>query len=173
MATVKEQNDFKNLFLKSLVVGFILVSTWQHDIVAASEIHINLFLFLPYCCVLAFVVAQFYVSEIFSKIRKKLHIRRTVNESIWNDIQDKSETLWVRVINYKNDIEYLGILAMIEDFQRNPIIVLTRYTERNFSTREEIHDYTNDPTRRVLIDTAKYDRIELIYDKKSKKITEK
>lgn len=116
-------------------------------------------------------MALFYNSSSFKNLLKKFKIRRTTNEYIWNDIVDKKKTLWVRVVSHELDLDYFGIIVLVEDFQRQPQIVLSNYIKRNIAGIT-IEDCYCKPEKRVIIDTSKYNYIELIYEKDSENIKE-
>lgn len=64
----------------------------------------------------------------------------------------------------------LGILVSVEEFQREPQIVLQQYQVLDLEGRV-LEDYMGKPERHILIKTQKFDSIDIIYDKDSKQYT--
>jgi len=84
---------------------------------------------------------------------------------------DKERTLWIRAVNYGLNLDYYGVSVLIEDFQRTPHIILSNYIKRDLNGNI-IEDCFLNPEKRVIIDTDKFDVIELIYHKDSNNIKE-
>lgn len=174
---VSNQNpsEFQYLFFRALITGFILVNGVLLIPFNFVNEYCKLMVILLTTIVLSYIAAQTYTSVILKKVLRKINVRRTVNPYIWNDIEDKSKTLWVHVGFKELNAQFLGKLVCIEDFQRQPTIVLGNYSQCEFN--EDINDAdnisidcTNDSKQRVVIDTAKADFIKLIYDKDSENI---
>lgn len=123
---------------------------------------VGMLLFLLACTVLAYISARFYGSDLFKKLCRKLKIKRTTNNYIWYDIEDKKQVLWIRAVRYDTEQEYLGQLASVEDFQRQPMIILAYYQQRSLDGKI-IADNSKKSTERVLLDTSKFDVIEMTY----------
>ena len=82
---------------------------------------------------------------------------------------DKEHTVCADIRSKTLKKHYYGEIVLIEDFEKYPRIVLSRYTIYD-KDNEVIEDYDNDPTKRIFIDTSLYDDIRLTYHKDSKNI---
>ena len=118
---------------------------------------------------LAFISAKLINSNLFRQIFKKLGITRTFNRNIWQDLMDKEHSLWADVRSKKLQRHYFGQIVLVEEFERYPRIVLSRYTIYD-KHNNIIEDYDKDPTQRIVIETTLYDDIRLVYNENSKNI---
>lgn len=174
ISTIQSPNEFQYTFTKSLVVGFVLSSCASMITIRSISPYLDTIIFLMCCGILAYLSARIYISNTFHRILKKLNIRRTINPYIWSDIEDNTKepkTLWVYLEFQKISMSYFGVLSLTEDFQRQPMIVLSCYTATRLDGAV-VHDYTEDATKRILLDTSQADIIELIYDNGSDNIAE-
>lgn len=92
-----------------------------------------------------------------------LKIKHTKHKFMWQNIEDPDYAFFVDVTNPDTNIRYFGQLVMYEEFERFPMIQLCRYI--NWKNSDLLNDYSNDPTRTVLIDTSKYSEIDITYQK--------
>lgn len=166
VSTNKNPTEFEHMFFKSLIIGFVLKNIVCIIPIRTGNYYLNIAGFLAICIFVAYSFGKIYISDSFRSILKVFGVSRTIHPYIWNDIEDQHKSLWVKVTFKVQNEQYLGILTTTEDFQRMPLIVLTRYTKSNLSG-EIIADYTNDKTRRIVLDSSKADTVELIYDKDS------
>ena len=167
---VSNQNphDYKNIIMKSLIVGYIL-TLFYHIVpsITNNNQYIDISIFLSLCVVFAYICGRLYEGNFIRVICKKLKIRSTVNEYIWYDIEDHGDKpLWVKATIIDQGIAITGQLVIVEEYQRMPMLVLNRYIIEDLS-RNIIEDNDEELTKRILVDTQKCDRIELIYDKNS------
>jgi hypothetical protein len=63
--------------------------------------------------------------------------------------------------------KYYGQVVIVEEFSREPQIVLSRYDISDLNGNM-ISDFDEKLNHRILIDTSKCDEIRLVYDKESK-----
>jgi hypothetical protein len=166
----KTSENFEHMLLKSLITGFILKNIVSIIPFRFTE-SINILGYLFICSISAYFIAMFYNSDEFKVLLKKINIRRTTNEFIWDDIIDKKNSIWVRAISNDLDLDYYGVCVLVEDYQRYPQVVLSNYIKRTLDG-VEIEDCYNKPEKRVIIDTSKFNYIELIYNKDSENIKE-
>ena len=82
---------------------------------------------------------------------------------------DKEHSLWADVRSKKLQRHYFGQIVLVEEFERYPRIVLSRYTIYD-KHNNIIEDYDKDPTQRIVIETTLYDDIRLVYNENSKNI---
>lgn len=164
----KNPNDYKNIIMKSLIVGYIL-TLFYHIVpsITNNNQYIDITIFLLLCVVSAYFGGRLYNGNCMRELCKKLKIRSTVNEYIWYDIEDHGDNpLWVKATIIDQGIVIIGQLVIVEEYQRNPMLVLNRYIIEDFSGNI-VEDNDDVLTKRILIDTQKCDRVELIYDKDS------
>lgn len=171
----QDPSEFQHLFFKAIISGFILVNAMLLFPISFKNEYWEIAFVLLASIVLSYIAAQIYTSVMLKKVLKTINIRRTVNPYIWNDIEDKNKTLWVHVGFKQLNVQYLGKLVCIEDFHRQPIIVLGNYSQCQFDdnindVNDTAIDCTSDSKQRIVIDTARADYIKLIYDKDSENI---
>ena len=167
---VDVQKDFQNVFIKCVVSGFIIKNLISL-VPIRSNYYLNILGLVIASGVIAYVGARIISASIFVRLLKSLRIRRTTNEYFWSDIIDQGKTVWVRAICNETDLDYFGILVVVEDYPRFPQIVLSNYLKRTMNG-EIIEDCYLSPEKRVIIDTSKCEIIELIYESSSEKIKE-
>lgn len=164
----KDTKNYEYIFLKSVVCGTVLcntVGTLTNMLISPWD---NI-VFISSVTLLAFCASKIFDSVFFRNIFKKIKINRTFNKNIWHDIMDKEHTVWADIRSKTLKRHYYGEIVLIEDFEKYPRIVLSRYTIYD-KDNEVIEDYDNDPTKRIFIDTSLYDDIRLTYHKDSKNI---
>ena len=161
----KNQGDYKNSITKSLIVGYVLtlffhlIPSFTHNNQYAD---ISIFLFL--CVLCAYICGRLYEGNFVRKLCKKLKIRSTVNECIWYDLEDHGDKpLWVKATIFEQNVIIIGQLIIVEEYQRMPLLVLNRYIIKDLCGNI-VEDKDSDITRRIIVDTQKCSRIELIYD---------
>ena len=89
----------------------------------------------------------------------KLHIGRTTNENIWDDVI--KPYAWVRVF-MKDGSSYLGQYRYGEPFKSEPIIVLATYQKLDQDT-DVVIDNSQNPNELIMLNTKDFDRIEITY----------
>ncbi len=164
----KDTKNYEYIFLKSVVCGTVLyntVGTLTNMLISPWD---NI-VFISSVTLLAFCASKIFDSVFFRNIFKKIKINRTFNKNIWHDIMDKEHTVWADIRSKTLKRHYYGEIVLIEDFEKYPRIVLSKYTIYD-KDNEVIEDYDNDPTKRIFIDTSLYDDIRLTYHKDSKNI---
>lgn len=159
----KDNKDFDNLLIKSVAVSFILINIYdvfveKYKIVFSNE-YINVIAYLLMSAILGFVVGKIISHRWFNLILHKLHIGRTTNENIWDDVI-KPYT-WVRVF-MKDGSSYMGQYRYGEPFQREPIIALTTWVKYD-SDGDKVIDNSQNPNEIILINTKDFEKIELVY----------
>lgn len=95
----------------------------------------------------------------FNLLLHKLHIGRTTNENIWDDVI-KPNT-WVRIF-MKDGTSYMGQYRYGEPFQREPIIVLATWQKFDKNVNIVI-DNTQNPNEIIMINTKDFEKIEITY----------
>lgn len=153
-----------NSITESLIVGFILYKVVGKLFVNNVP---NAIFLIFFSAVAGYICSRTVSSNLFSSIMRKLKIYKTSNKHIWEDMFSHEESTMIQVYDKEKDNIYLGVLCLIEEFERQPIVVLCRYSVYD-SQGNEIVNYENDPTKRILIDTSKYPIINFFYEEDSK-----
>lgn len=163
---IRKTKTLDNLLIESLVVGFVLHNT-LNSIIDLENIYFDTVGKIILSVVLGYIVGVFINSNVFRIICKVLKIRQTPNTSIWKDIEDRGKGVIVRVENYDKKIIIDGIYILAEAHKRFPIIQLAGY--RKYENGEIVRDYEKEPQNTILVDTSKFDEINVLYDEKSNK----
>ena len=170
--SVVKQKDWEHLFLRCVVFGYIYKNILCVIPYRSSKEYINVIGLIVFSAFIGIIAGVILNSNLFDKLLCKMNFRRTASEYFWDDLDDKKKTVWIHASNYQLNIEYFGILVLIEDHPRYPLIVLSNYLKRYNSSGETIEDCYLDCSKRVLIDTEKYDIIEFVYENDSPVIRE-
>lgn len=142
----------------SLVIGYVICQI-------ASLIPFSLGMIIDNICIvgcsiiLGFIAGKVMNGEFIYDIAEELHINRTVNEFLWNDLIDnKIMKAQIKI----NDIIYSGKIHLVEEFSNAPHIVLGDYSIND--QRE-----TN-PRKIIVLDTSKATEIIIEYSEGSSMI---
>ena len=162
--TFKDNKDFNNFIIKSVATSFILKSFFEWTLIRIGlEININspiIVIILSFIsAVLGFIVGKVVTHRWFNKILHVLHIGRTTNGNIWDDVI-KPNT-WVRVF-MKDGSSYLGQYRYGEPFKSEPIIVLSTYQKLD-QDADVVIDNSKSDNELIMINTKDFDRIEITY----------
>lgn len=159
----KDNKDFNNLLIKSIATSYLLTSIYDLFIVKYSIIFTNeyykVICYFAISALLGFVVGKTLSHRWFNLLLHKLHIGRTTNENIWDDII-KPYT-WL-CIHMKDGSSYLGQYRYGEPFKSEPIIVLATYQKLD-KDNDVVIDNSQDMTRTIMINTKDFEKIEIIY----------
>jgi len=122
--------------------------------------------------ILGYIGAKLVLSNWFEKCLRKLGVSKSIHKNFLNDVVDLEKGLWVITYLCTEQLMYKGQIRKYEekDNSENTYIVLSNYTLLDYGG-EEIINYVNDNSKRVLLNTKDISRIELYYDLDSKKIT--
>lgn len=159
----KDNKDFTNLVIKSIASSFILKSSYElivqrFNIVFSSEL-LKIVVFVLISGVVGLVIGRLVSDRRFNLLLHKLHIGRTTNTNIWDDVI-KPYT-WVRVF-MKDGSSYLGQYRYGEPFKSEPIIVLATYQKLDKDTDIVIENSQN-MNELIMLNTKDFDRIEITY----------
>lgn len=159
----KDNKDFNNLLIKSIAASYLLTSIYDLFIVKYSIIFTNEYYKVIYyfaiSAILGFAVGKIISHRCFNLLLHKLHIGRTTNENIWDDII-KPYT-WIRVF-MKDGSSYLGQYRYGEPFKSEPIIVLATYQKLDKDT-DIVIDNSQNMNEMIMLNTKDFDRIEITY----------
>lgn len=159
---VKNSDNYEHILIESLVFGFIIKNI-------AILIPFSFGYYLDIICmsissaIFGYLFAKLLENRYILKIIDKLKIKHTKYKYMWQNIDDPDYAIFIDVTNPDTNIRYFGQLVVYEEFERFPIIQLCRYI--NWDNNGLLNDYSDDPTRTVLIDTSKYTEIDVTYQK--------
>lgn len=159
----KDNKDFTNLIVKSIATSYILriifdkICSWTN--ISFSNDSSYMLWLIGLSATSGFLIGKITTHRCFNLLLNKLHIGRTTNTNIWDDVI-KPYT-WVRVF-MKDGSSYLGQYRYGEPFKSEPIIVLTTYQKLNKDT-DVVIDHSKESNELIMINTKDFDRIEIIY----------
>ena len=150
-----------NTIFKSVVVSYLLkiIFDYFRGEWLSDNIILYTIILLLYSAILAYIVGIVSKSRKFSRLLLCIGIDRTPNDNIWTDII--RDNMWVRVYLKSRNVSYLGQYKYGEDFEREPIIVLSTYQLLD-EYSQPIADYTNDPKSFIVLNTKDFEHIEII-----------
>lgn len=159
----KDNKDFTNLVIKSIASSFILKSLYEliiqrFSIVFSSEL-LEIVVLVLVSGITGLVIGRLTSDRRFNLLLHKLHIGRTTNTNIWDDVI-KPYT-WVRVF-MKDGSSYLGQYRYGEPFKSEPIIILATYQKLDKDT-DIIIDNSQNMNELIMLNTKDFDRIEITY----------
>lgn len=170
----KDNKDFNNLLIKSIAASYLLTSIYnllieKYNIFFRSEYY-KVISYFAISAILGFATGKIISHRWFNLLLHKLHIGRTTNENIWDDVI-KPYT-WVRMF-MKDGSSYLGQYRYGEPFKSEPIIVLATYQKLDKDT-DIVIDNSQNMNELIMLNTKDFDRIEITYSPvKSKNIFQK
>lgn len=159
----KDNKDFTNLIMKSIAISFILKSIYdliikRYNIVFSSELY-SIITLVFISGMLGLFIGRLTSDRRFNLLLHKLHIGRTTNMNIWDDVI-KPYT-WIRIF-LKDGSSYLGQYRYGEPFKSEPIIVLATYQKLDKDT-DIIIDNSQNMNELIMLNTKDFDRIEITY----------
>lgn len=164
----KDNKDFNNLLINSIASSYLLTTIFdmvatKFNITFKTSNHKILLYFLA-SALLGLFIGKIISHRWFNMLLHKLHIGRTTNENIWDDVI-KPYT-WVRVF-MKDGSSYLGQYRYGEPFKSEPIIVLATYQKLDQDT-DIVIDHSQEMNELIMINTKDFDRIEIVYTQPAK-----
>lgn len=159
----KDNKDFENLLIKSVAASYLLTNIYdllvtKYEIVFSSDYDKVIKYFIA-SALLGFIIGKIISHRWFNWILHKIHIGRTTNENIWDDVIKPYS--WVRVF-MKDGSSYMGQYRYGEPFQREPIIALATWQKFDKDVNIVI-DNTQNPNEVILINTKDFEKIEITY----------
>lgn len=159
----KDNKDFNNLLIKSIATSYLLTSIYdliieKYRIIFTNEYY-KVISYFAISAILGFMVGKILSHRWFNLLLHKLHIGRTTNENIWDDVI-KPYT-WL-CIHMKDGSSYLGQYRYGEPFKSEPIIVLATYQKLD-KDNDVVIDNSQDTSRTIMINTKEFEKIEIIY----------
>lgn len=162
----KSSQNFKYILFKSVAVNYILTVIYQIICgklgIVLVYTNLQTVILVVVSMVLGLCVGRFIVSHWFNGFLHLLHIGRTTNDNIWDDII--KPCTWVCVY-MKDGTSYMGQYRYGEPFQREPIVALATYLKYD-KYDNIVSDKSQDKNRMILLNTKDFEKIEIIYDEK-------
>lgn len=161
------ENNLDHILFRSIVGSFIIKSLFDIIIGAylAESTAFYSIMLLALSFVLAYLIALFMKSKCYERVQHLLKINRTQNHCIWHDIFAKQA--WVRVFMPDDHLTYLGQIELLEENQREPILLLGKYQVIGMDG-DVIVDYSEKPTEKIILNLKNFEKIELIEMDKAK-----
>lgn len=164
---IKNTNSIDDSIMESLVVGFIIKNCISL-IPFSFGIYVDIIGMIISSAILGYVSAKALASNFVLNIIDKLKINHTKFKFMWQNIEDPDLAIFIDATNPDTNVRYFGQLLVYEEYERFPIIQIGKYM--NWKDDELINDFSNDPTRTILIDTSKFTEIDITYQNESKAI---
>lgn len=166
----RDNKDFNNLIIKSIAASYLLTNIFDLIVQKYSIVFNNdydrVIKYFIISAILGFAIGKITSHRWFNWILHKLHIGRTTNSNIWDDVI-KPYT-WVRVF-MKDGSSYYGQYRYGEPFKSEPIIALTTWVKYNFNV-DKIIDNSQNPNEVILLNTKDFEKIEIVYTKPKKEL---
>lgn len=159
-----KQNNYKNFIMKCVVINYILKNFYKITFFQfISNEHENRPIIVILLCVITLIIAltlgKIVHTTWFNDTLEKIHLYRTTNENIWDDVIKTGMFLQI----YMNDgTSYLGMYRKSESFEREPFILLSRYQKLDKNDKV-VEDYFDDTNKFILLNTKDFERIEIDY----------
>ena len=159
----KDNKDFNNLLIKSIASSYLLTTIYDLIVLKSNIVFSNNYYkvisYFLISVLLGFIIGKVTSHRFFNLLLHKLHVGRTTNENIWDDVI-KPYT-WVRVF-MKDGSSYLGQYRYGEPFQREPIIVLATWQKLDKDV-DVVIDNSQNPNELILLNTKDFEKIEITY----------
>lgn len=160
----KDNKDFNNLIIKSIATSYLLTSVYDLFITKYNIVFHNnyeqVILYFIASALLGFLIGRIISHRFFNLILYKLHIGRTINENIWDDVI-KPYT-WLRIF-MKDGSSYIGQYRYGEPFKSEPIIVLANWQKLDADV-DIVIDNSQNPNELIMLNTKDFEKIEITYD---------
>lgn len=159
-----KQDNYKNFIIKSVIVNYILKNFYKITFFQfISNKYENRPIVVILLCVITLIIAltlgKIVHATWFNNTLEKIHLYRTTNENIWDDIIKTGMFLRIYM---KDGTSYLGMYRKSESFEREPFILLSRYQEFNKDNRI-VKDYFDNTNKFILLNTKDFERIKIDY----------
>lgn len=166
----KDNKDFNNLLIKSIATSYLLTSLFElfvekYHIVFNNKYH-KVISYFFISAILGFLIGKIISHRWFNMLLHKLHIGRTTNENVWDDVI--KPCTWVRVF-MKDGSSYMGQYRYGEPFKSEPIIILATYQKLDQDS-DVVIDNSKKMNELIMINTKDFEKIEIVYTPTKKNI---
>lgn len=158
----KDQNSHNQvsyLMFVSIVASYILKTTYDLFPFVSDSRPWYLAVFLCFSGIAGYLLAIAANLSFVNNLRKTLKIFRSPNDDIWDDALKPS--MWIRVWLSESGKSYMGQMKYLENYEREPIVVLEHYVFLD-DDGSELVDNSKDNTRTVMLNLRNFERIEMI-----------
>jgi len=151
------------LVLNSIIASFVIKTLYETAIYKIFNLYwsntsyrylITIFLF---SVVFGYITSKAVSSSYFDKFRSCFGIDRTSHSNIWNDAIKRNT--WVRIW-LKDSTSYYGQVKYIEDYSREPLVVLESFQFLN-SDEKVVIDNTSNSKYTVLLNLSQFEHVEI------------
>lgn len=151
----KDTVDKKYKLISSIVANYILMNLFTF--IHVDNIVLKLILSVLFGCIIATVIYSGVWNNLLLNIFK---IKRTSHANIWDDAIQNS--CGVEVFEKNSNISYYGICNYVEQFERYPIIILSKYQvlEDGELKNEEL-DFSNDNTKTIVLNLKDFEKVKI------------
>lgn len=159
----KDNKDFNNLLIKSIAVSYLLTTIYdlivlKYNIVFSNNYY-KVITYFIISAISGLIIGRIISHRWFNLLLHKLHIGRTTNENIWDDVI--KPYVWVRVF-MKDGSSYLGQYRYGEPFKSEPIIALINWQKLDKDV-DIVIDNSQNPNELILLNTKNFEKIEITY----------
>lgn len=170
VAFKEKLRNINAILVLSLITGFILTHIFSSLMTIDFNKTTNIIPLFLLCSLAGISCGGLINCKAFQRILKKIHLGRSINQSIWNDIVDiDKKPMWIQVVNRERDQVVRGILVSVEEFERFPQFVLQQYQVLNLNG-EMIEDNSQNAFCHILLKSIDFDEVDIRYDSTSKQI---
>ena len=156
-----EKNNYKMIIIKGIIGTYILSNFYNALFeVTGLEIFQNVIFLIILSVILGYVSFKIMKADSTKLLFKTIGITRTDNTNIWDDIIKKGTCL--RIYTKDKDISYLGQVKFIEEFAKEPIVVLQAYQIID-TQGEVITDYSKDINELAILNLKNFEKVDLTY----------
>lgn len=171
-----ENSNIQNLFFKSIIASFIL--RFIYDPILGNRIDgvwYNL-VFTIFTLIVTIIIIRLTRFKWFKKLVQNLFkSNRNSKKYIWEDILDPDKNFEVYLTVYDEERKHFltGMIHISEDFSKNPMVILKRYTIfNNDDNKTEVCNHNKSYTKRLVLDMSKYRYFQLDYDENSQVVAD-
>ena len=151
------------MLIKSVAASYLLTTIYdllvaKYQITFGSN-YDKVIVYFAISALLGFLIGRIISHRWFNFLLHKLHVGRTTNENIWDDVI--RPYTWVRVF-MKDGSSYFGQYRYGEPFKSDPIIVLATYQKLDKDS-DVVIDNSQNMNELIMVNTKDFDRIEIVY----------
>lgn len=169
ICTLKNSDEHDHILWESVAAGFILKQFY--DLIPSVSSAVDTLGMIAATIIISAFLAKVYSSRHMNDFLLRIGVHRTKNKYIWNDIEDPDYRIIADVIDPDTNEAYHGVVIYYEEFKEHPQIVLNYYKYyEDWHSGKAAMDFSDDPSKTVIVETEKFSRITISYDKKSSKI---
>lgn len=153
------------LLLNSIIASFVLKTLYDiplnqclgHSSDETAGLYLVGILAMSVCA--GTIAANAARSPRLLEIFQKIGFNRTLSENVWDDFLEGGQ--WLRIWIPDSDRSYYGQIAAMENYSREPLILLKNYQFLDDDATVLI-DNSADETRTVLLNLSKFERVEIV-----------